>query len=105
LKIRVLSVLIATVCSAGLAQARQPPAPPPSGIVVHLFGAGSVTSNFFPSGPAPGTPSAPGNDTANDSGGAVASGTGQHGILYQMFVSGDPNVKPGQTFSTGKAGN
>ena len=107
LKINVLYVFFATLCGVGAAQARQPPNPPPSGVVVHLFGTGSVSSNLLPSGggvPAP----APGGAAANAVGGSGGSSyvePSTSDILHQMFITGDPNQQPGQALSKGRTGN
>jgi len=76
---------------AGPAAARQDPEPPPSGIVVHLFGPGSVTSNILPA-PAPGA-SAP----------AYVEPSGSD-ILHQMFVTGDPNQPVSAKLPRGRRG-
>jgi len=76
--------------AVSVAQARQDPTPPPSGIVVHLFGPGSITSAVIPETASPGVP-------------AAEPSTGD--ILHQMFVTGDPDAKPGSTFPKGRAGD
>lgn len=89
---------------AGLppAQARVDPTPPPSGIVVHLFGPDSVMSNVMPAGsaaPAPGVGAASGGTAPA----AAYPEPTLGGVLHQMFVTGDPNdpTRP----STGKTGH
>ncbi len=84
------------------------PNPPPSGIVVHLFGPGSVTSNILPEAspsPAPaGSPpqaGAPAAQPASD--GYVEPSL--HDVLHQMFVTGDPDAKPGAALAPGRRGN
>ena len=94
MKIRQLCIVLAALCGAGAAQARQPPNPPPSGQVVHLFGPGSVASQFLPGGNA----AAP--TGSGGSSGYVEPTTSE--ILHQMFVTGDPGQKPGQAISTGR---
>ncbi len=96
LKTRYLSIVFAGLCGAGAAQARQPPNPPPSGQVVHLFGPGSVASQFLPGGKSTTTP---GGNAANSS--YVEPTTSE--ILHQMFVTGDPGQKPGQAISKGRS--
>jgi hypothetical protein len=98
LKIRYLSIIFAGLCSAGAAQARQPPNPPPSGQVVHLFGPGSIASQFLPGGKSAATPTG-----TNGSSRYVEPTTSE--ILHQMFVTGDPGQKPGQAISTGRSKN
>ena len=117
---------------AGLALARPNPTPPPSGIVVHLFGPGSITSGVLPTfmGPA-GAPAAANRPPAGAA--AVGNGTetgaatqpaavpnttqaaGQTAaaaaypeptmgqVLHQMFVVGDPTLTPAQKMAPGRA--
>jgi hypothetical protein len=73
---------------AAPAIARQDPSPPPSGIVVHLFGPSGVTNKILPAGTGSGTTAAP--------------STGA--ILHQMFVTGDPDATPGQSRPKGRQG-
>ncbi len=91
--------LVATLPLAAIA--RQEPSPPPSGIVIHLFGQNSVMSNVLPTAP----------EVKRADGGGVAAGTAAApayvepstgDILHEMFVTGDPNdpTRP----STGRAG-
>jgi hypothetical protein len=89
----------------GTAQARQDPTPPPSGTVIHLFGPDSVTSSMFPE-PSGNTP-APA--AASSGGSSVAPATSSNyvepsagDILHQMFVTGDPNRKPGDALAKGR---
>ncbi len=98
-------LVLATYLAAGLpftALARPDPPPPPSGIVIHLFGQNSVMSNVLPTAPDAGR-----SDTATVSeGGApqpayVEPSTGE--ILHEMFVTGDPNDP--QQPSTGRSKN
>ncbi len=105
---------------AGPALARPNPQPPPSGIVVHLFGPGSITSNilptardFLPGGPAHGANMAGASAAAGGAsiapGGAATGNTGADDdptmgqVLHQMFVVGDPNQKPGAAIAPGRA--
>ena len=37
-------------------------------------------------------------------GGAQDTGPTLHSILHEMFVTGDPNMTPGQALSKGRAG-
>jgi hypothetical protein len=102
LKINILSTAILASLWALPALARPDPIPPPSGIVVHLFGPGSVTSNILPTGNAP---NAQAGSTPNAQGGSthyVEPST--HDILHQMFVTGDPDQKPGANIPKGRAG-
>ena len=87
-------------CGVSAAQARQTPNPPPSGVVVHLFGPDSVASGILPSGaPAP----AAGGTPAPAGGGSGYVEPSTSDILHQMFVTGDPNQQPGQALSKGKS--
>jgi len=99
LNLRLLAVSwLMAVCFATAAQARLEPKPPPSGIVVHLFGPNSVMQSVAPAlANAPdGTPpaAAPGGAQAEPSWGNV---------LHQMFVTGDPE-SPNQP-ARGKIGH
>ncbi|NNM57452.1 hypothetical protein [Acidocella sp.] len=98
MKISKFFVIFSALCSAGAAQARQPPNPPPSGQVVHLFGPGSVASQFLPGGNAAASPAGGGAGSAYVEPSAAE-------ILHQMFVTGDPGQKPGQTISQGRNKN
>jgi len=71
---------------AAPAFARQDPTPPPSGIVVHLFGPSGVANKILPAG----------------TGTGAAPSTGA--ILHQMFVTGDPDAVPGQSRPKGRQG-
>jgi hypothetical protein len=90
------------------AAARQNPTPPPSGIVIHLFGQDSLMSNVLPDMASPAAPMPTGNVAAP---GATAPGAAQSSndveptlgdVLHQMFVTGDPNDPPKP--STGRFG-
>jgi hypothetical protein len=76
---------------AGAACARPAPPPPPSGIVVHLFGPNAALANVLP--------------TTSGPSGAPAAPLTMPDILNQMFVTGNPDLKPGQSFAKGRAGN
>ncbi len=99
------------------------PEPPPSGIVVHLFGPDSITSNILPQAAAPAASAptsnapmesaAPG-ETAQPVGSASTVEPGQpaatsyqgpslHDVLHQMFVTGDPNITPQEKLAPGRA--
>ncbi len=72
---------------ATAAQARLQPTPPPSGIVVHLFGPDSVLQ-----GVAPALASAPGSTHPGAApGGATPAEPSWGYVLHQMFVTGDPD--------------
>jgi len=85
-----MAACLAGVGVAGAAQARLQPQPPPSGIVVHLFGPSSVLQSV-----APALASAPG--------GAPQAAPGWGNVLHQMFVTGDPDA-PNRP-ATGKMGH
>jgi hypothetical protein len=101
------------VVIAGPALARHDPVPPPSGIVVHLFGPDSITSRVLPNdlGFAPAPVASNGAGTPVQ-GAAVTGGSGapassypeptMHQILHEMFVTGDPNMAPGSNLATGR---
>ena len=90
------SMLIGLTLLATPAVARQMPEPPPSGVVVHLFGPGSVASNILPS-LAPSAPATPGaapavvEPSAND-------------VLHQMFITGDPSEPASAKLPKGRPG-
>jgi len=102
--------VLATAAGVAGAQARQTPTPPPSGIVVHLFGPESIMSNVLPTGVGSGG-GTPASGAAG--GGAASAGAGTlpyvepstHDILHEMFVTGDPDLKPGTNFAKGRTGN
>lgn len=81
---------MAFLALGGAAEARPLPEPKPSGIVIHLFGPDSVTTQT-PAGGGAGKPTSPAPDQTFG------------GILHQMFVTGDPNQKPGAAFAKGRA--
>lgn len=81
---------IAFVTLGHAAEARPLPEPKPSGVVIHLFGPDSVM-----------TPAPAGGGAAKPAGPAPDQNFG--GILHQMFVTGDPNQKPGAAFAKGRA--
>lgn len=100
--LKLLFAVFLTGLAASPALANRNPIPPPSGVVIHLFGANSVTSQLVPS-----------QSTASPSVEAVGAAQGANtatqatpeptlgGILHQMFVTGDPdkntpNFPPGR---------
>jgi len=89
LQLRILCATMVVFALSGAAEARPLPEPKPSGIVIHLFGPDPVTNQ------------APGSGAAKPSGTAPEQSFG--GILHQMFVTGDPNQKPGAAFAKGRA--
>jgi hypothetical protein len=120
LTFRILPVAVLLAGMASGAWARNDPTPPPSGIVIHVFGPNSLMSNILPDGAAGG-----GAEPAAGSGGAkpAAGGTSMAAgspsgtaaaqnypeptmdqVLHQMFVTGDPNQKPGAALATGRTG-
>jgi hypothetical protein len=110
LKIRFLSSVLAASLWITAAHARQPPNPPPSGIVIHLFGPNSITSNILPTAPAASAASTGPVKTTGAGASAPAAAPAYvepstSDILHQMFVTGDPNLKPGQNFAKGRSVN
>lgn len=108
LKFRPLTLVLPLAFAGGAGEARPLPTPPPSGIVVHLFGPNSVTSNILPAGNAAASPAgadgAPaGGSMATPGGGYAEPSAGQ--IFHQMFVTGDPNENPQDKLTTGRPGN
>ena len=98
--------------------AREAPNPPPSGIVIHLFGPNSVSSHFLPTGPEAqsgnaastaterqSTSGTPGATPANGQAAAPESGPSWGDIAHQMFVTGDPSQEGAAALPKGKAGN
>jgi hypothetical protein len=94
------------LASAGFAHATRNPTPPPSGIVVHLFGPQGIMTPILPGDDTPrSTPGQSGAPApaAGAASGATASSADSasslqtsddpslHDILHQMFVTGDPN--------------
>ncbi len=117
---RTILVLMAALTAAlpPTAKARLNPPPPPSGIVVHLFGEGSVMSNVLPTAPAGGSAVQGALAGQQASSAVTASGPSRTGIaapqpayvepsfgdvMHQLFVTGDPNdpTRP----STGRTTN
>ncbi len=118
-----LAVFLVLATGPAWAAGRNAP-PPPSGIVVHLFGPNGVWSNIMPSGPAPSSgavpagtvsaaasaaapPAAPpaSGSVAPASAGAPAASAAYPeptlgSVLHQMFITGDPDRGPG--FSRGR---
>jgi hypothetical protein len=105
LKINLLSGVMLAAFWTLPAFAHQDPSPRPSGVVIHLFGPNSVTSGMLPTVSEPhataqaggGSKSAPAGDT-----GYVTPN--MHDILHQMFITGDPNQKPGAGLAKGRTG-
>jgi hypothetical protein len=87
------AALVLSLTASYAALARQNPEPPPSGVVVHLFGQDSIMSNILPTAPE----SASGGSSSSASGTSTQSGSSTYvepstgDILHQMFVVGDPN--------------
>jgi hypothetical protein len=112
-----LALLAATALPAGAAMARNNPAPPPSGEVIHLFGPDSVFNNIIPNtessaaAPAAKAAAAPANapaatpsSTKAGTPASASSGGGWGDVLHQMFVTGDPNVPASERLSKGRTG-
>ncbi len=110
---RLAAVAAMLLASAGIAHATRNPTPPPSGIVVHLFGPQGIMTPILPGDDtnhaAPsehGAQGAPTGSTASATEGANSLQTSDdpslHDILHQMFVTGDPN-DPNQP-ATGRPG-
>ncbi len=103
-------VAVMLLLTAPAARARQNPEPPPSGIVVHLFGPGSVTSNILPTVPGASAlgasalgASAPGASTPGAAApGYVELSAGE--VLHQMFVTGDPDEPATAKLPKGRPG-
>ncbi|MDE8344762.1 MAG: hypothetical protein POH28_01110 [Acidocella sp.] len=95
-----LNLTITAACmlllGATPAVARIDPPPPPSGIIVHLFGPNSVASNILPQ------PTA--QKAAADTNAPPQATPDIHDVLHQMFITGDPNVRPGQSLPKGRQG-
>jgi hypothetical protein len=108
LKLRLLAVTcLFAVCGATAAQARLEPNPPPSGIVVHLFGPNSIMQSVAPalaSAPDGAQPAVAPSGGQSDIGPAAAPAEPTWGnVLHQMFVTGDPDA-PNQP-ARGKVGH
>lgn len=104
---RILPAALFASLAAFPALARQDPTPPPSGIVVHLFGQGSITSHILPtnsSNPQAGQP----GQAAPQGAGAPAQAAPEPtagDILHQMFVTGDPAQNGKPNFAPGRGGS
>jgi len=100
---RSLTALMLSLAAAQ-AFARPQPVPPPSGIVVHLFGPDSLASHILPTAPG----SAPASQTGTAAGSAPAasttSGPSWGDVAHQMFVTGDPAQEGAAALPKGKAG-
>ncbi len=132
MKINILAAFsVAFGLLAGAALAKPMPEPPPSGIVVHLFGPDSITSNILPQAAPPAAPAAnapvegaapaaavppmtsngavqpagPGGTVQPAAAPAAAGyqGPSLHDVLHQMFVTGDPNITPREKLAPGRA--
>jgi hypothetical protein len=94
-----LAGLLLTAGFTGTALAGPQPNPPPSGVVVHLFGQNSVMSNVLPTSAATAL-GVPAGTTTSSSGEPAAEPT-LGDIAHQMFVVGDPEhptkPAPGKT--------
>jgi hypothetical protein len=104
-----LAVYYATTLFASLAaapaMARPQPNPPPSGIVVHLFGPGSLTGNILPGTPAAQATNAPdagGTQGAQAAAPAQSMDWGELG--HELFVTGDPATEGPAVLAKGKSG-
>jgi hypothetical protein len=87
--IRIAAILGLFAATPALAR---DPAPPPSGVVIHLFGQNSIMSNVLPTEPATPDGAAPASAPARASSNDAEPSAGY--ILHQMFVTGDPNDPP-----------
>jgi hypothetical protein len=115
--------MLALGLAAAPADARMAPNPPPSGIVVHLFGPDSLTSHILPTTPegqsgtggsgASGAQSGTSGVSGTAAGAAPASGQATapesspswSDIAHQMFVTGDPAQEGAAALPKGKAGS
>jgi hypothetical protein len=102
---RITTVAALFLASAGIAHATRNPTPPPSGVVIHLFGPNGILSNatsHLP-GESP-APPAPGQNPGSPPGAASSASTAGSNnsmstsddpswgsIFHQMFVVGDPS--------------
>ena len=80
LQLHIFCAAVAFLTLSHAAEARPMPEPKPSGIVIHLFGSDSASK--------------PANEASDPNVGT---------ILHRMFVTGDPNQKPGEAFAKGRA--
>jgi hypothetical protein len=94
-----LLAVLAAAAVSGPAWARDPE-PKPSGVVIHLFGPQSVTSNLVPV-----TPSGATNASGASGTPASAASPALGDVLHQMFVTGDPTLPPAARISKGKSGS
>lgn len=93
--------------AAAPACARQLPNPPPSGIVIHLFGPNSVTSHIMPATPqaAPGTTRAATPTSSEPTAATPAAPSPTFGdIAHQLFVTGNPAQEGPAALPKGKTG-
>jgi hypothetical protein len=106
-----LRLLLGSTLALSLAApafARMEPTPPPSGIVVHLFGPNSVTSHIMPSAPgaapAAGSTTTDGKTTTAGEPAPAAPAPSWGDIAHQMFVVGDPAQEGANALAKGKTG-
>ncbi|WP_297492286.1 hypothetical protein [Acidocella sp.] len=94
--------LAACMGATGLspAAARPQPTPPPSGIVVHLFGPQSLSSQILPGGAAPDSSPEPSSGQSS----SESSGESWGAVAHQMFVVGDPAQEGRAALPKGRAG-
>jgi len=94
-----MAAAVLVLASAGIAHATRNPNPPPSGIVVHLFGPNGILSDVTPhlpgETPSPSAHAQTGATPPSGTDGANSIATSDDpswgSILHQMFVVGDPN--------------
>ncbi|WP_298215477.1 hypothetical protein [Acidocella sp.] len=88
------------------ALARPDPTPPPSGIVVHLFGPDAGVAKPSPSAPSAPNAAAPQGPAASAPQASPATPEPSIGdILHEMFVTGDPAQEAKPRFAPGRAGD
>jgi hypothetical protein len=97
---RLIAVVTLLIASAGTAHAYRNPEPPPSGVVVHLFGPNGIFSDLPGESAKPSTPgqstdaTTPGSAPAATTGVETSEDPSWHAILDQLFIVGDPNDPP-----------
>jgi hypothetical protein len=119
------ALLVCLSLAATPAMARNDTNPPPSGEVIHLFGPDSIFNKVpglgssAPAAAPAASPAAPAATTTSATSAASAAsaaastepatpdaapaGPTLGGVLHQMFVTGDPNATPGQSFAKGRS--
>jgi hypothetical protein len=111
--LRIVTAAVLLAGTSGAAWARNDPTPPPSGIVIHVFGPDSLMSNVLPDNAAGGGGGAkPATGGTSMAGGSVTGTAADQNypeptmneVLHQMFVTGDPDQKPGADLATGRTG-